>query len=84
MACAIIFFGGNKSMKKNPYRPGAGLMPICLAGRDEEIGRIEDMFDAMKNGIPVQSVMYTGLRGVGKTVLLNRLEKDKVVTNIGA
>ena len=58
--------------KVNPYRPGAGLMPTFLAGRDEEIENITNMFDAIKHNIPVQSVIYSGLRGVGKTVLINK------------
>lgn len=58
----------------NPYRPGAGLMPMYLAGRDADIEEAASIFDAVVNGIPVQSIIYTGLRGVGKTVLMNRLE----------
>lgn len=60
--------------QSNPYRPGAGLMPMYLAGRDNDIAEVEKVFDAVVNGIPVQSIIYTGLRGVGKTVLMNRLE----------
>ncbi|MBQ8231327.1 MAG: ATP-binding protein [Lachnospiraceae bacterium] len=61
--------------KPNPYRPGAGLMPTFLAGRDEDIQSMEQMFDALIMNIPMQSVIYSGLRGVGKTVLINRLQK---------
>jgi AAA+ ATPase superfamily predicted ATPase len=61
--------------KVNPYRPGAGLMPTYLAGRDEDISNIEQMFDALKMNIPTQSIIFSGLRGVGKTVLINRLQK---------
>lgn len=61
--------------KINPYRPGAGLMPMYLAGRDENIYNVEQMFKAMKANIPTQSVIFSGLRGVGKTVLINRLQK---------
>lgn len=62
--------------KINPYRPGAGLMPVYLAGRDDEVENISGMFDALKMNIPVQSIIYSGLRGVGKTVLLNRLQNE--------
>ena len=67
--------------KVNPYRPGAGLMPTFLAGRDDYIEEIQDVFEALKHNIPVQSFIYSGLRGVGKTVLINKLysiaeEKD--------
>lgn len=61
--------------KVNPYRPGAGLMPTYLAGREDEIANAEHMFEALAMNIPTPSVVYSGLRGVGKTVLLNRLEK---------
>ena len=61
--------------KVNPYRPGAGLMPIYLAGRDEDIQNVEQMFDALTMNIPTQSIIFGGLRGVGKTVLINKLQK---------
>ncbi len=61
--------------KVNPYRPGAGLMPTYLAGRDENINDIEQMFIALTINIPTQSVIFSGLRGVGKTVLINKLQK---------
>lgn len=61
--------------KVNPYRPGAGLMPTFLAGRDEEIENVEQMFQALTMNIPTQSIIFSGLRGVGKTVLINRLQK---------
>lgn len=60
--------------KINPYRPGTGLMPMYLAGRDEDIYNAEQMLEAMKANIPTQSVIFSGLRGVGKTVLINRLQ----------
>ena len=62
--------------KVNPYRPGAGLMPTYLAGREGEINEVEQIFDALTMNIPVQSIIYSGLRGVGKTVLMNRLQKN--------
>lgn len=65
-----------KSMfKVNPYRPGAGLIPTYLAGRDEEIGSVTQMFDALTMNVPTQSIIFSGLRGVGKTVLINKLQK---------
>ena len=62
-------------LKINPYRPGAGLMPMYIAGRDEDIENAGQMFNASKYNIPTQSVIYSGLRGVGKTVLLNQLQR---------
>ena len=60
--------------KINPYRPGAGLMPGYIAGRDEDIQNVEQMFEALTLNIPTQSIMFSGLRGVGKTVLFNKLQ----------
>jgi hypothetical protein len=53
---------------KNPYRPGVGVRPVYLAGRDAPLRR----FDAMLRSAPEQqaNMRVTGLRGVGKTVLL--------------
>lgn len=64
-------------IKINPYRPGAGLMPGYIAGRDEDIENVRNMFEALNMNIPIQSVIFSGLRGVGKTVLINKL-KDKM------
>ena len=50
-------------------------MPTYLAGRDEDIQNVEQMFDALTMNIPTQSIIFSGLRGVGKTVLLNKLQK---------
>lgn len=67
---------GGYMFKINPYRPGAGLMPTYLAGRDEDIQTIEQMFIALTMNIPTQSIIFSGLRGVGKTVLINKLQKN--------
>lgn len=67
--------GGGFMFKINPYRPGAGLMPTYLAGRDEDIQTVEQMFVALTMNIPTQSIIFSGLRGVGKTVLINKLQK---------
>ena len=65
--------------KINPYRPGKGLKPMYIAGRDEDIQNVEQTFSALTMGVPVRSIIYSGLRGVGKTVLINRLEE--IATN---
>ncbi len=59
----------------NPYRPSAGARPTYLAGREEELENISQIFEALKLNIPVQSVIFSGLRGVGKTVLINETQK---------
>lgn len=62
----------------NPYRPGAGTQPLTLAGRSTEIGKGKLLFQRVQTGQPQRSLMLYGLRGVGKTVLLNRLEELSV------
>ncbi|MDD6743150.1 MAG: ATP-binding protein [Roseburia porci] len=61
--------------KVNPYRPGAGLMPTYLAGRQSDIAEMENLFEALCLNIPTQSVIFSGLHGVGKTVLINKLQE---------
>lgn len=59
----------------SPYRPGAGTKPPYLAGRDDLIETADKYLRAMVNGYPQKSVIYYGLRGIGKTVLLNEIEE---------
>jgi hypothetical protein len=56
----------------NPYRPGAGARPPALIGRDALIERFGVTARRALAGKPGKSLLPTGLRGVGKTVLLNR------------
>ncbi len=56
---------------RNPYAPGAGQRPPELAGRDEQLGAFEVVLERVVKGRPERSLVLTGLRGVGKTVLLN-------------
>lgn len=62
-------------VRANPYTPGAGFMPAYLAGRDTMVNDAETILSSLKAGYPQQSVIYHGLRGVGKTVLLNKIEE---------
>ena len=61
-------------MKPNPYFPGAGAAPAYIAGRDEDIENAKEELETISYGYPARSVIYYGLRGVGKTVLLNKVE----------
>ncbi|MDF2707870.1 MAG: ATPase [Nonomuraea muscovyensis] len=56
---------------RNPYAPGAGQRPPELAGRDRELQQFEVVLERVARGRPERSMVVTGLRGVGKTVLLN-------------
>ncbi|MCK9294384.1 MAG: ATP-binding protein [Desulfobulbaceae bacterium] len=60
---------------KNPYRPGAGTKPLVIAGREFEIEKARSLLKSVKFGSPQRSLMLYGLRGVGKTVLLNEIER---------
>jgi hypothetical protein len=57
----------------NPFAPGAGAPPPELAGRDEIIQAATIALHRVRSGRPEKSQMLLGLRGVGKTVLLNRI-----------
>jgi AAA+ ATPase superfamily predicted ATPase len=59
---------------RNPYTPGAGTRPSELAGRGEEIENFKILLARLRAGRSEQSQIVTGLRGVGKTVLLNTFE----------
>ena len=60
----------------NPYAPGAGTPPPELAGRDRLLEDTSIALDRIRNGLSAKSVLMVGLRGVGKTVLLNRICRD--------
>ena len=62
--------------RRNPYAPGAGAPPPELAGRDDLIERAAIALDRIRNGLTAKSMLLVGLRGVGKTVLLNRICND--------
>lgn len=59
---------------RNPYTPGAGVMPKYLAGREDVLSNAQIRLEAISTGYQCRSVVYYGLRGVGKTVLLNAIE----------
>ena len=60
---------------RNPYSPGAGTRPPALVGRDREIEAMDVALQRLLLGRDGRSQMLTGLRGVGKTVLLNEFEQ---------
>ena len=60
---------------RNPYSPGAGTPPPALVGRDQLIEEFGIAIRRMQIGRPARSMMLTGLRGVGKTVLLREFGK---------
>jgi len=62
---------------RNPYRPGAGHMPPHLAGREREFEEFDRLLDQEEI---LENLVLTGLRGVGKTVLLEKFKPRAVET----
>jgi Cdc6-like AAA superfamily ATPase len=60
---------------KNPFSPGAGSPPPELVGRDPILEEARVLLGRVKQKKPEKSMLLTGLRGVGKTVLLNDIER---------
>jgi hypothetical protein len=63
---------------RNPYAPGAGQRPPELAGRAAQLAAFDVVLERVARGRPERSIVLTGLRGVGKTVLLNALRSAAV------
>ena len=66
----------------NPYSPGAGTPPPELAGRDELREKVRVAVGRIRIGNPAKSVLMVGLRGVGKTVLLDQMRRDAEATGV--
>jgi hypothetical protein len=60
----------------NPFSPSAGARPPELAGRDKEVADAAIAIARTANGLHSRSAIFVGLRGVGKTVLLNKIKND--------
>jgi hypothetical protein len=63
---------------RNPYAPGAGQRPPELAGRGRELEMFDVVLERVARARPERSLVLTGLRGVGKTVLLNTLRSQAI------
>lgn len=61
---------------RNPYTPGAGAQPSELVGRDDARERARVALERIKRGLPNKSLLMVGLRGMGKTVLLDQIRLD--------
>jgi hypothetical protein len=68
---------------RNPYAPGAGQRPPALAGRDDQLRAFDVVLERVARSRPERSIILTGLRGVGKTVLLNALRSAAVRAHWG-
>jgi hypothetical protein len=68
----------------NPYAPGAGTPPPELAGRDELRETVRVALARVRRGLPAKSILMVGLRGVGKTVLLDRMRDDAEASGLQA
>ncbi len=67
--------------RENPYTPGAGRKPPTLAGRDDDLDDFRALTERLGTGRYDRSLIYSGLRGVGKTVLL--IEFDVLASEAG-
>jgi hypothetical protein len=67
--------------RENPYTPGAGRRPRTLAGRDRDLESFGSLVERLGSGAYERSLIYAGLRGVGKTVLL--MEFDVLASEAG-
>jgi len=67
--------------RDNPYTPGAGRKPPVLAGRDPDVENVQALVERLSGGGYERSLIYSGLRGVGKTVLL--MEFDVLASEAG-
>jgi AAA ATPase domain len=67
---------------RNPYSPGAGTPPPELAGRDELRETVRIALQRTRLGRPTKSILMVGLRGVGKTVLLDKMRNDAEASGI--
>lgn len=61
---------------RNPFTPGAGAQPTEMAGREQVLQRAIVALQRIQLGRPERSALLIGLRGVGKTVLLNRIKEE--------
>jgi hypothetical protein len=66
----------------NPFAPGAGSPPPELAGRDQLLKTVNIAIQRIRGGRPTKSILMVGLRGVGKTVLLDRMREDAEAAGI--
>ena len=69
---------------RNPYAPGAGTPPPQLAGRDDLRENVRVALARIKLGRPSKSLLMVGLRGVGKTVLLESMREEAQAAGIRA
>ena len=67
---------------RNPYAPGAGTRPPEMAGRDETREKARVALERIRAGRSSRSLIMIGLRGVGKTVLLDRMREDAEMNGI--
>ncbi len=61
--------------RRNPFTPNAGARPPALVGRDDELTAFDILLYRLQAGHAERSMLITGLRGVGKTVLLGAFEE---------
>lgn len=66
--------------RTNPYTPNAGAEPDAVVGREDQLESFDVLLARLERGRTEQSMIITGLRGVGKTVLLQQF-RQKAMEN---
>jgi hypothetical protein len=72
--CFCLHLQIEMDQRLNPYTPGSGVKPLKLSGRDGDLEAFSVLLERLAGGQPERSLIYSGLRGVGKTVLLLEFE----------
>lgn len=67
---------------RNPFAPGAGTPPPELAGRGALLDTVSVLLGRVRLALPTKSVLMVGLRGVGKTVLLDRMREEAELSGL--
>lgn len=65
----------------NPYTPNAGAQPQVMLGRDDQLASFQLLLGRLQRGRTEQSMIVTGLRGVGKTALLGQFRRTALASN---
>jgi hypothetical protein len=69
--------------RDDPYTPGSGRTPGYLAGRDPDLEEFQVLTHRVSRGLGERSIIYSGLRGVGKTVLLIEVRHARPRSRLG-
>ena len=66
---------------RNPHTPNAGARPLAIVGRDDQLQSFDLLLGRLQCGISEQSMVITGPRGVGKSVLLGQFRRKALAAD---